>query len=351
MRDGDLVAEGAVLARLDGRRPRADLALAEAALEDLLLRQARALAERRGDAAAPDFAGLPTARAAVEDALFKTRVADRARQGALLDARAAALTAERVALHSEAAATEQALALVRAEIETQRDLQARGLSEAPRLSALAREAARLQGALAALQADQAARAGLAAEITLQRLRLGAEAREAAEAELERIARALPEARQRRDALRDRVAGLAIRAPVAGRVHGLQIAGPGVVLPPARPLLTLVPQDRARLVTVRLRPADIARVRIGQPVRLRLPGPPDPARPGLTGHLTRLSAESLTDEQSRQSFFTGEVALDAPSPGLTPGQPVEVMITAAPRRAAALLLDPLTRYFTRALRSD
>ena len=73
----------------------------------------------------------------------------------------------------------------------------------------------------------------------------------------------------RRTLRDRIARLEMRAPVAGTVLGLQVIAAQAVLRPAEPILTLVPQDKPLVVMVRIAPLQIDAVSVGQPVDLVL----------------------------------------------------------------------------------
>ena len=78
-------------------------------------------------------------------------------------------------------------------------------------------------------------------------------------------------------------------------------------------------------------------------------------PELTGHVTLVSADALTDQRTQQTFFRAEIMVD---PGeldrlgdavLLPGMPVEAFIQTNARTPMAYLLKPFTDYFARAFR--
>ncbi|MCB2114852.1 MAG: HlyD family type I secretion periplasmic adaptor subunit, partial [Rhodobacteraceae bacterium] len=80
-------------------------------------------------------------------------------------------------------------------------------------------------------------------------------------------------------------------------------------------------------------------------------------PELTGQVARLSADALTDETAKASYYRAEVVLE---PGeidklggraILPGMPVEVFIRTGERTPLAYLVKPLAEYFNRAFRES
>lgn len=362
--EGERVAAGQVLARLDAATLQAELTLVETQFAELLLRHARLAAERDGAPAPvppPDFtelaARLPQtlAQAEGQSRLFAARLAMHEHQRTLLhtrreqgEARLAGLRAQQAALGDEAA-------LVAEELTVQDSLRARGLTQAGRADALRREQARLAGALGAAGAEIAATLATNAEIALALATLDAERRLTAEGELRDLGLRLLEIGSRRQDLHDRIARQSLRAPVAGRVHDLRIAGAGAVLRPAEPLARIVPDTGPPHVIARIAPGDIGRVRAGLPALIRFPAlaPGDPAP--LTGEVAHVSAESLADERSGRRYFELRITLSEAAAAriahaaLPPGTPAEVFIRTGEQTALAWLAAPLIAHFRRALR--
>ncbi|MDP3341633.1 HlyD family type I secretion periplasmic adaptor subunit [Frigidibacter sp.] len=354
--EGDRVAVGAVLIRLDGAALRSELAIVEAQYVEHLARRGRLEAERAG---APTLT-MPAELAALsrpdlaplidgQSRLFAARAETAAAEAALLDRRARQISARSAGIAAERAALTRQQALIAEELAGQRILLGRGLAQSARVLALEREAARLEGRAGELAAAAAEAEARHSETLIEALRLQASRREEAEAGLRDLAASEMELAERRQALLLRLGQLDLRAPAAGIVHALQVTTPRAVIRPAEPVLHLIPQDRPLLVALRIPAGKIGHVQLGQAVSLRLPGPGAGTAPSPTGRIARISPDALQDSAETPAFFRAEVEV-TPGPGtesLTPGLPVEGFIATRPQPPLALLLDPLTRYFGRA----
>lgn len=358
VREGQEVAAGQVLIRLDGSQLQADLSVTEAQLFALLAERGRLEAER-DDRPVPAFdAALPpgTGAVAAQRRLFAARRETLSRQTQQLNRRLDQIAAQIAGLAAQEAALTRQLALTQQELTAQRALLDKGLAQAPRVLTLERQEAQLTGDLGQTRAQSAEAAGRATEVQLEILRLAAQRREEAATALRDLAPREAELTGRRAALRDRLARLDIRAPVSGLVLGLQVAGPAAVIRPAEPILALVPQDRPLVVTARIAPADIDAVTPGQEVRLRLTALPGRTTPEISGRLTTVSADALSDSDSHASFYRAEIRIDPDQIArlghrLVPGMPVEAFIATGSRAPLTYLLKPLSDYFALAFRES
>ena len=363
IRDGDRVAAGELLLRLDGTLPRSELAIVEAQYFELLARRGRLEAERadRPDIAFPaELAQVAAERPEIaalmqgQARLFSGRHDTLEQTGRQWDQQARQVSNQMAGISAQTRALREQRALIEQELAAQRSLLDRGLTTAARVMALERELARLGGLIGEMQSQRAQAATRLSEIGITRLKAAAERREAAEAELRQLAPRELELAERRHALTAQIALLEIRAPVAGVVHQLRATTPGAVLRPADPVLTLVPLDRPRVVAARIPPARIDRVFPGQPAVLRLPDAPANALP-IEGRVERISADVVTDAVTGQQFYNAEVTIPPPGPDqrdhatLIPGMPVEVYFQIGERSPLAYLLQPLSDHLGRALR--
>ncbi len=352
VREGDTVAAGQVLLRLDGTLLAAELASVAGQLAELGARRARLEAERDG-AALPAFPAAPDPALASmiegQRRLFLARAETAAREDELL-ARRIEQTRRRIdaiAAEAEAAATQ--LALIGQEAAAVDRLYARGLAEAARHLALRREEARLRGQVGAHAAERAEAEAALAEAAAEGLRRAAARREQAAAELREIAPREADLDARRHALEARIARLDIRAPVAGIVLGLAVAGPRAVLRPAEPAMVIVPREAPLVVAARIPAGRVAALHPGQGVRMILPAPGGGPGSEVRGTLVRISADALADERSGLPYFAAEIRPAAGGPALRPGTPVEAFVETGARSPLAWLAAPLTAYFARALR--
>ena len=222
---------------------------------------------------------------------------------------------------------------------------------------LQRETARLQGLVGELAASRAQAQGRITEIAIEVLKLGAARREEANTQLRELGYRALELAERRRALMERVARLDIVAPVSGVVLGLQVTTPQAVLRAADPVLYLIPQDRPLLIYAKIEPLHIDQISLGQPVNLVFSAFPSRSTPELTGHITVISADTLTDPATQVSYYRAEIAPDVGEveklKGLTliPGMPVEAFFRTEARTPLAFLIKPFTDYFARAFRES
>ena len=157
-------------------------------------------------------------------------------------------------------------------------------------------------------------------------------------------------------LEERVDRLDIRAPVSGRLLGLQVTTPRAVLRPADAVAYIIPQDRPLVITAQISPLHVDEVHPGQKVKLVFPAFPSRGAPELTGELSQISADTLTDQASGATYYRAEISLSAEEAKrlgqpLLPGMPVEAFIQTGARTPLAYLLKPFTDYFVLAFRES
>lgn len=362
--EGQHVAAGEILLRLDGAALISDLTIVQSQLVELEARRARLEAER-DDAAAvilppalADHAKADPDMAEQIDGqlkLFAARLDTHRREVEQLERRAEQTAAQTEGIDAQIIAAGLQIDSLRAELAAQQDLLARGLAQSGHVQALHREEARLLGLAGELAASRAANEGRKTEIALETLRRGAARREDAGQQLRDIGAQALELAERRRALTERIDRLDIRAPVAGVVLGLHLTTPRAVLRPAEPLLSIVPQDRPLVIQAQISPLHIDEIHLGQQVRLVFPALAARTTPELFGTVTRVSPDALTQESTGQSHYRAEIVLakgeadKIPDQTLRPGMPVEAFIQTASRTPLAYLLQPFADYFQKAFR--
>ncbi len=364
--EGQLVAEGDVLLRLDGSVISSNLAVVNAQYDEWRARQARLEAERDGrdtvtfvgalvDAAEdnPELQEILTG----QSNLFAARAETLGQEVEQLGRRADQIRAQLDGIASQRAALEEQRALVTEELVNVQNLVDRGLSEASRGLTLRRESARLLGTIGELDASAAEAAGRITEIDLSILQLRTARREEAIAELREVRVQEAELAERQSALNRQLSMMEIRAPVSGIVYGLQVFGARSVVQAAAPILYLVPQDRPLVISSRISPTNIDEVYVGQIVVLRFSAFDARTTPELDGRVSQVSADAFVDEATGASFYGAEIVLNEGEitrlEGLTllPGMPVEAYIRTTDRTPLAYLLRPLADYFNRAFRES
>jgi HlyD family secretion protein len=129
-----------------------------------------------------------------------------------------------------------------------------------------------------------------------------------------------------------------------------------VVRPAETILEVVPQDDRLIFNGAVQPGDIDRVRVGQPVRVRLSAFNQATTPELEGRVIFVSANPASDAETGLRFFRVRVALvrsaqqTAAGLPLVSGMPAELLIETGSRSMLSFVTKPLIDQFARAFRN-
>ena len=185
----------------------------------------------------------------------------------------------------------------------------------------------------------------------QREREAAEGLRDAQAQLADVA-------PRLEAAEGMLARTMVRAPADGYVFGLTQHTVGGVVTPGERLLDVVPTNAPMVVEAKIRVQDIDTVEVGMKARVRLSGYASRKVKDLQAEVIRVSADRLTDENTREPYFQADLritpeSLKALGPGvhLTPGIPADTMIVTSERSIFTYLVGPLTDVVTDAMREE
>lgn len=363
--EGDTVAAGQTLLRLDAAELHSQLVITEGQLFELMARRGRLEAERdEVDEITfdPDLIALAAERSEVRDLmegqkrLFLARRDSTNREIEQLEKRRTQINDQIVGIKAQQESMRVQLDLIGEELKNQQTLLERGLAQAGTVLNLRRTEANLSGSLGELLANQAQAEGRITEIDIQILTLGSRQREEAITRLRDLRYRELELAETRRSLLERLNRLDITAPVSGVVYGMQVHTPRSVIRPAEPVLYLVPQDRPLVIAVQVVPTDIDQIFVGQSVTLRFSALDQRETPELFGKVTQVSADAFEDEGTRVSYYRAEIALDdgelqrlPADTSLIPGMPVESYIRTKDRSPLTYLLKPFSDYFAKAFR--
>ena len=363
VRDGQQVAEGEVVVRLDETLLRSNLAIVHKGLNEMLARKARLEAERdRADAVVfpPALAALTGDRDAMqamdsERKLFALRRGSRAGQKSQLRERIGQLEEEISGLSALQTAKTEEIALITRELEGVRDLWKRNLVQLTRLIALEREAARLKGEHAQSVAATAQSRGKISETQLQIIQIDQDLSSEVARELREVDGRVGELIERKVAAEDQLKRVEIRAPQAGVVHQLAVHTVGGVLSPGDPIMLIVPVADQLSVEAKVAPQDIDQLFLGQVAGLRFSAFNQRTTPEISGTIKRISADVSADQRSGMSFYTVRITVGDDQIArlgavrLVPGMPVEVFAKTYDRTILSYLIKPLQDQVQRAFR--
>lgn len=363
VQEGDSVAKGDTLIRLDASLLQSELAIVEGQLFEILARRGRLEAERDNTNTlsfnplldtAPQGSELIAGQQRLFDARLEsnTRAAEQLnQQRAQIESQLAGITAQQTALSTQGD-------LIAQELADQQKLLRQQLIQASRVLALQREEANLLGRVGELTASAAQAAERMTEIEIQILSLATSRREEAITRLRDLQYNELELTERRRSLRQRLDRLDLRAPVSGIVYGMEVFAEQSVIRAAEPVMFLVPQDRPLVIATKVQPTDIDQINLGQDVTLRFSAFDQRRTPELQGTVTLVSADIFLDEATQFSFYQAEVQLNAGEAEklpdgmvLIPGMPVEAFVRTADRSPLDYLIKPLADYFAKAFREQ
>ena len=361
--DGDRVKAGQILLRLDETVVRANLAIVTRGLDELRARKVRLEAERDGDATVtfpPQMLAHldnPDVKEAVdsEHKLFKLRRAARLGQKAQLKQRIEQLQQQIAGIEGQQAAKAQEMDLINNELVGVRKLYSQKLVQLTRMTQLERQAAQLAGERAQLIASEAEAKGKIAEIRLQIIQIDQNLSSEVAKELRDIDGKIGELIERKVTAEDQLRRTTIRSPQDGTVFQLAIHTVGGVITAGEPIMLIVPDADKLQVEAKVRPQDIDNVHIGQRAMLRFAAFNLHTTPEIEGTVTRISADTSTDQRTGQSYYTIRAAMPANAAKqlgnvkLLPGMPVEVFVQTGERTVVSYLMKPLHDQFMRAFR--
>jgi HlyD family secretion protein len=366
VKDGDEVATGQPLIRLDDTRAYANVLVLQMQLLEAQALEARLLAERDGRTVI-DFPQVPgqvaqdaqefTQVTAGQVKIFETRRKLQTSRIEVIQQRKAQTEQEIAGLRFQAAATLKRAAIIKDELAGVAPLVAKGLQTRVRLLRLEREQAEIDGRYGDILAQISRAEQSIGESQAMILKLESDQNTEVAQSLRDTQALIAQLDERIQAASDILARTIIRAPEAGTVTDLRIHTPGGVVAAGEPLLDLVPRQDRLIVRALVKPEDIDLVRPGLEARVRLLSYKHRRVPPVDGVLTYVSADSLVSKETERAYYTARVRIDEaslhslPDVEIMPGMPVEVMIKTGEFTVAHYVLRPVFDSFNRAFRED
>jgi HlyD family type I secretion membrane fusion protein len=363
VREGQEVKPGQVLIRLDDTQPRAALELLEDEADSLAAQEARLIAERDGSAIIhfpPDLLARgndPKVAEAIlgEQTTFESRRDSLNQQMGILSQRKAENARVVAGLKDEQEALETQIALIQKETDSVEQMVTKGLEPVPKLLALQRNTADLSGQRGQL-IEKISQVDLnSGETQLQIVNLKNE-------RLDDVLKDLRDVQSRRFDLLDRIQAArdvlnrtTMTAPVAGKVVNLSVHTKGAVIRPGDTVMEIVPVRDQLEVEAHLRPEDADDVYVGMGAKVNLSAYKQRRLPMITGTVTNVSADRITDPHTGQSYFVANISVDRsamknfPDARLIPGMPVEVALDTGSRTALEYLFEPIRDVMRKGMR--
>lgn len=354
--EGQIVEAGTVLIRIDDTSFASSYGELKANQYALLGRTARltAEAESRPLEFSPELMAEAREIALSEERLYQSSESTLQSQLAILRVQADQRKQEQAELQGKLDKFKTSLALAREELELTEPLAAKGVVAKIDLIRIKRQVADLAGELKttrlavprARSAVQEANRRIEEKYNAYRTQALTELA-VANAELARVEETLR-------AAKDRVSRTDVVSPVKGIVKQIKLRTIGGVVKPGMDLIEIVPVDDTLLVEAKIRPADIAFLRVDQKATVKLTAYDFSIYGGLEGRLERISADTITEEDG-ESFYKVIIRTDknylernAEKLPIIPGMVASVDVLTGHKTVLDYLLKPILKTRERAL---
>ncbi|MEJ8308250.1 HlyD family type I secretion periplasmic adaptor subunit [Agrobacterium larrymoorei] len=365
VKEGNEVAAGDILLRLDPTLAKANLSIVESSLARMYVRRARLIAEIKGENRLTVSETLlaflePAARDLViasEAGILESGLTAREGSRRQLETRKQQLSDEAKGLASQITAVQEQAELINEEAEQSAALYEKRLITLQRYNLLKRQKADLSGQLGQLTAQKAQVEGKASEIDLQILQLERDHSTQVAQDLTTTETSIVEYEERRAAALDQLKRLEITSPVQGRVHQIAINNVGAVVQPGAVLMRVVPDRQAFEVEVRLTPKDIDQIHLDQSAEIRFTAFNLSVTPDMPGKVVFVGPDLQIDPRTNEAYYTVKLRIDEThiaslnGKGLYPGMPAEVFIKIGDRNVASYFTKPLSDRFSKAFREE
>jgi adhesin transport system membrane fusion protein len=351
VRSGQRVHKGELLVRLDSPENESQFGQIQAETESLEARASRLTSEGMGQSVAcegPDCAGEHALQAARRSALSSKVAA----------AQATADQARRDA--AEAAGTitslQSTLALAQHQVQMMEPLAAKHIVPETDLIEKQREVVDIQGRIAAAREQEGKAMASVREAQAQAAQAGFEFKQQALDERSQVKAKIAVNEQSLRGAEGKLNRTEIRSPVDGVVNDVQVTTIGSYVQPGQKIMEVVPLGEKLLVETRVKPGDIAFIKVGDRALVKVTAYDFSIYGGLDGKVVQVSADSIYDDKEKQAYFTVIVETDKsyvmasghPLP-ITPGMMTNTQIITGRKSVLTYLMKPVLKARSDALR--
>lgn len=354
--EGDRVEKGQVLARIENVAFASEERGIAAQSVALNIKKLRLNAEVKGEAfnIPDDMRAQNPKLAANEEDLYRSRREELVNVQAIADEAVTKAEANLREINATINRLSESKRLLSQQLEITRNLVAKNAM--PKVEALTqeREYADVQGNLnAAVERKKAVQSDLKTAEN-QRKEAFNQFRSKALAEMSEVETKLAAIKESLTAAGDKVDRTELRATADGVIKTINQKTVGGVVEPAMKLMEIVPIDDDLKITAKISPADIAFLKVGQDVNVKITAY-DPQKFGsLKGTLQRIGADTVEDREGN-IFFEIDVVTDRnylgtrdnPLP-IIPGMIADVEVITGKRTILSYMMKPLLRARDRAL---
>ena len=288
---------------------------------------------------------------------FDTRLSRHRAELATLDQREKSIGQEIQGITLQKEAENKKLGLLQEEISIKKSLLDKGLTSRGQYSALVREEAEIIGRIGSLTATIAQKWVGVAEANERRNAMIATRHETAATLVNQLRTEFSDLGQQLRSYENVLSRMVIRAPGDGIILKLKKNTIGSVIRPGEEIVTLLPLSAELVADVRVSPADVDVVRVGQAASLRFVSLNSRTTPEISATVIWVSADRLIDPATREPYFGARLKMtenlpdEIKSTQIFPGMPVDAFIKTDERTFLQYLSRPIFDSFAKAFREE
>ena len=352
VRTGQRVHKGQLLVRLDNPESESQLGQLQAETQSLQARSARLSAEggmaQTSACQGSDCAGEQALQAARRSALrSKVEASQATADQARRDAAEAAGTISSL---------QSTLQLAQHQVQMMAPLAAKNIVPQTDLLDKQREVVDIQGRIAAAREQQGKALAGVREAEAQASQATFEFKQQALDERSQVNAKIAVNEQSLRGAEGKFNRTEIHSPVDGVVNDVQVTTIGSYVQPGQKIMEVVPLGDKLLVETRVKPSDIAFIKVGDRALVKVSAYDFSIYGGLDGRVVQVSADSIYDEKEKEAYFTVIVQTDKSylvSLGhalpITPGMMTSTQIITGRKSILTYLLKPALKANSDALR--
>ncbi len=355
VKEGQLVKKGEILLRLSDVQFSSEERGTEAKSLGLRAKKARLEAEANGtEFKVPDDIVQKSPQvAANEKALYQSRQQELKNSYGILDDRIDKASAELSEVKAQVSRLSESRGHLQKELEITREMVRK--RAVPKLEEI-RLDRQLDDIKGQINAESQRQKGLESELQAAKKEKENQAdkfRSQALGELNAVETEISSLEESLKTMGDRVYRAELRSPVEGIVNSIAVKTIGGIVQPAMKLVEIVPVDDELKIIARISPDEIAFIRPGQDVKVKVTAYDSQKYGSLDGKLVRIGANSVTDSEG-SPFFEIEVhteknylgSSESPLP-ITPGMVAQTEVITGKRTILEYFLKPVLKARDRA----
>lgn len=354
VKEGDHVAVGQVLVRMNDVQLKAQAEITRSQLYTARAVEARLLAERDGikeitfpqDLLALQHDPRIASNIITQNQLFTSRQLALHHEIAALEENIAGSKMQLRGLEASRSSKNAQLKFLEEQLVNLRDLSQDGFVPRNRVLELERTYTQLTGEISAETGNIGRIQRQIAELEQRRIHRQQEYQKEVRQQLSDIKREVDSLSSRLSGQDFELANVEVKAPVDGIVVGMNVFTEGGVISPGFKLMDIVPSDDMLIITGQVPVHLIDRVHVDLPVDLIFSALNQKKTPNIPGTVTQVSADRLMDERSGLPFYnikakvTPEGIKKLTDQQIRAGMPVEIFIKTGERSLMSYLFKPI-----------